>query len=1147
MPTSSLCTGAVTFTLFAVPVFAFGQTTRSKPVIKKSLSKTAENSASLPPSWKPIPLLPPEAAQAGVFPGGEGCQWPRGPVVVAASDPNFLLLPIDVGGLYRSLDGGKHWAIATVGWDARGANGFAIDPRNARHVLGIAGNSMDYGKDWGPPPHGVYLSHNKAASWRHVLADRDGIGGAVAFDPSSFDSAKGICTVAYYLSPRHGLFRTNDGGATWLQTATGDPVLGRLDRDWTQGGTVVSLLKVNARGRVYVGGGKGLHFSIDGGKTWTRIYDGEVFGLDVGPDGSVYQSGKNGLQRSRDGGTTWQALAAKGFDRQNDKPIERVTVSPANGKYLTAWVAGDNWKWVRYVSHDGGETFVPMVINKGLSPVPQNARQGYFAWHPTDPNVCYGLGGDWVTRSTDAGRTFTWFNNGNNGVMVGGSFNFSAHAPNQVFLSFQDYNGAFTTDGGKTWNYRDVSGKGWGGQEYGGYTPDGRVLWCGDSEGWSSPRRMRISRDGGTTWAFVNGPDGKPLEWKGADVSNSDPADPQVGFASDLRSADGGKTWARMDDCEGVYTADPATAMLYGKKGNALVRSADKGMTWQTVAPVPDGIGDVAVGEAGRVYVSSEERLKVWDGKTWTALDIPADQFGNTHVTTVATDPQNRSVLYIGGPRNTYASHATVCRSTDGGKTWRNLSVTSPLTPDSLGGPQEVGAIRVHPVTREAWAAGQCFGVWKIAPPGPNETGVSAALASAPKAVAPPLVPDEPQSARVLPSTPAQTPAFTVVLRNGAMEQGDTIPTGWETKWEGTGKLIVTRDTTVKHGGSASLRVASGDGSHAKGQASQIIDAPAGTKFVVRGWLRTEGEVKVNVAVQPMNAQWTPVSFLQARYAQNNTDWAPFAQEIILPDGATRFGVVVLLDGQGKAWLDDVSIDKVDTTTAKAEYATVPPPDIQDPTVPMHGYWPDYPSAWLSFQHTLADNIKKEQPKLVFIGDSITQGWSENGKAEWNARFAPKGAFNLGVGGDRTQQLLWRIQHGTLDNIAPKAVVLLIGVNNLWRDVSQYGVDGVAAGAKKVVAAIRIKCPSAKILVLGVLPTQEKPDNLLRQTVREINARYARLADHTTVLYLDIGAKFTQSDGSLSKEIMLDFLHLSPGGYRIFADAIEPTIAEMLR
>ena len=693
------------------------------------------------PHWVKIPIVSADAKKAGAA-GGEGGQWPRGPVAVSPADPNFLLLAIDVGGLYRSLDGGKNWQSAMVGWDARGANGFAIDPKNAAHVLGIGTNSMNWDPNWGPSPLGLYRSTDKAASWTHVLALNGAFNGAVAFDPGSYDPAQGGCTRAYYLADDAGLFRSDDAGAIW--TLVHAKITTTPSRDWTQGGGFTSMLKIGASGAVYVAGNDGLFRSDDRGKTFAALRPGEVDGLALASDGTLYLSNADGVSASRDGGKTFAALPCQGLDREAKMPVVGLTVSPADPKRLLCWATGTNFQWPRYVSQDGSATWQKVTTDNTLSDMPVNGRQGYMAWHPTDPNIAWGIGGDWVTKSTDGGKTFHWANNGYNGIMLGGLFNFSAHDPNTVYLGFQDYNGAFTTDGGATWNYRNISGLGWGGQEYGAHAVDKTVMWSGDAgSSWYGPRHLRLTRDGGTTWNFVNGPDGKPLAFGGPDVSLSDPTNAAVLFASNLRSADKGLTWTAMPDCDGVFTFSPGTKALYGKKGDSIVRSTDHGVTWIKLADVEGGFVDLAVDhKTGRIYVASQDHLKVWQSGTWTTLDTPHDQFGQSRVWTVATDPQQPSIVYIGGPRNTYASHATVCRSLDGGKTWENLTVNTPLSGASSAGagagPHEVSAIRVNPVTRWAWVNGQCYGMWKIAPPLPGERGVSAAEASAPPAVAPP-------------------------------------------------------------------------------------------------------------------------------------------------------------------------------------------------------------------------------------------------------------------------------------------------------------------------------------------------------------------------------------------------------------------------
>lgn len=228
-------------------------------------------------------------------------------------------------------------------------------------------------------------------------------------------------------------------------------------------------------------------------------------------------------------------------------------------------------------------------------------------------------------------------------------------------------------------------------------------------------------------------------------------------------------------------------------------------------------------------------------------------------------------------------------------------------------------------------------------------------------------------------------------------------------------------------------------------------------------------------------------------------------------------------------------------TNEQTDVALSPPPARQEPTEPMYGYFADDPRRWLEMHESFVERARRGDARIVFLGDSITQGWDPT---LWAQRFAPLGAVNFGIGGDRTQQLLWRIDHGTLDGLAPDLFVLMIGVNNLWDGL--FDAAQIAGGIEKVVAAIRGKCPAAKVLLIGVLPTQQDPGHELRAKVRDINAIIARLDDGLSVRYEDLGKLFLQPDGTISPEIMPDYLHLTPAGYRIFADAIEPMIYEML-
>lgn len=186
----------------------------------------------------------------------------------------------------------------------------------------------------------------------------------------------------------------------------------------------------------------------------------------------------------------------------------------------------------------------------------------------------------------------------------------------------------------------------------------------------------------------------------------------------------------------------------------------------------------------------------------------------------------------------------------------------------------------------------------------------------------------------------------------------------------------------------------------------------------------------------------------------------------------------------------------------------------------------------------------RDRVPLLFLGDSITHGWDNN--ATWRRYYAPRGAAHFGIGGDRTQHLLWRVENGELAGMNPKVIVVLIGTNNVGSDPPGQ----IAAGIRRVVEAIRKACPSSRVLLVGVLPrgrygTASSPRAPLDPRPAEINAGLQGIDDGKQVRYLDIGASFLK-DGEPSKALMPDFLHLSGDGYRAWAEAMEPTLAEML-
>lgn len=183
------------------------------------------------------------------------------------------------------------------------------------------------------------------------------------------------------------------------------------------------------------------------------------------------------------------------------------------------------------------------------------------------------------------------------------------------------------------------------------------------------------------------------------------------------------------------------------------------------------------------------------------------------------------------------------------------------------------------------------------------------------------------------------------------------------------------------------------------------------------------------------------------------------------------------------------------------------------------------------------------QAEVVFVGDSITQGWEGNGKQVWAKYYAPRHALNLGISSDHTQHVLWRLDHGNLDGLKPKVAIVLIGVNNIPDD--QNTPRQVLEGVTAVVQKLREKLPETKVLLLGIFPFRED-FCAQRAKALQVNQALHKLDDGQWIRFLDIGHLLIQSDGKISKNIMRDFLHPSAAGYRLWAEAMEPDLATML-
>lgn len=215
-------------------------------------------------------------------------------------------------------------------------------------------------------------------------------------------------------------------------------------------------------------------------------------------------------------------------------------------------------------------------------------------------------------------------------------------------------------------------------------------------------------------------------------------------------------------------------------------------------------------------------------------------------------------------------------------------------------------------------------------------------------------------------------------------------------------------------------------------------------------------------------------------------------------------------------------------------------PDVAEARVEAtgkFGWWPARHAAKL-------EETRAGGAEILFFGDSITQGWENAGRGAWNTHFAPLKAANYGFSGDSTQHVLWRLQNGEVDGIAPKAVVLLIGTNNARH--GDFSPEQIAGGVRAILDTLARKCPATRVLLLGILPRGAGATDPYRLKCEEVNRQLPSLADGSRVHFFNLNSRFLAPDGSLPREIAPDSLHLSPKGYQLFAEALEPELRRVL-
>ncbi|MBA5869047.1 MAG: acetylglucosamine-6-sulfatase [Nitrospira sp. CR2.1] len=201
--------------------------------------------------------------------------------------------------------------------------------------------------------------------------------------------------------------------------------------------------------------------------------------------------------------------------------------------------------------------------------------------------------------------------------------------------------------------------------------------------------------------------------------------------------------------------------------------------------------------------------------------------------------------------------------------------------------------------------------------------------------------------------------------------------------------------------------------------------------------------------------------------------------------------------------------------------------------------------AWWTERHDrTVSRLHQGQVDLLFIGDSITQGWEEDGRPVWDRYYAHRRAVNLGFNSDQTENVLWRLQHGELDGITPKLAIVMIGTNNAT--IREDPPEHTAVGIQAILTTLRMSLPETKILLLAIFPRSASADDPLRRVNDAVNERLSTFADQRRVFFLNLNRRFLDGGGRLSPEIMPDLLHPSALGYRLWAEGMEALVKQLL-
>lgn len=1086
--------------------------------------------------------------------------WEMADVTWHPTNPNIVWCG-SMSGPYQSRDGGRNWVQKRRGMLPEKPIGYSapveivlFDPKNVHRLLAFHGSSRHW-EGPGEKPWGiVWQSTDGGEIWtRLTTITKDG--------SSHAPDAKGVnITWAQYAPDGSTLYATaddarflvsTDGGKSWIQRNNGLPPggVGRVAVHPTNPKVlwigVDNHLPPNAKERVP----GGIYKSIDGGLNWTNSSQGlgqlvtrddanlssRYFAVAVAASNpnvlycndSAWSTGV--VYKSEDGGANWSAVASKsniGHDANDAKKQKVFQIETADA---------------------AGLGMTRMIVD------------------PKNQNIAYGFNSAFIIRTLDGGKSWNdataqkignaWRGRGYEG-WVSTNIAFDPWNRNHALWQAMDMGrGWVSWDNLKSWTYSLYDPQPWGGGRDAVFTRNNRIYVTTGQHG--AFQGIGRSDDDGKSWKMFYGakhglPEtgwGKSHTEPGGIYAMPDQPDRVWAVVGRrlMHSTNGGENWApiELNDAVEWIAADPKRPSRFYVSGDKGVYRTDDGSTFGPIAG-PRRAGRMAVNGLGRLYLAAAEGerggLWRWDGKTWTRL------WDEYWIYDVAVDPTNPKRLAVTTNQNPYSenSRATgVYLSGDGGKTWSSHNAGLAM----LRG----YAIEFNPHDSEQLIFGsngrgffQTRWPKTFVPTGSKTYAHNA---------------DDTRFAQVsAPATPASVQStlgadgVTHIVRDFG---GATFDYAYGADWK-VGQNI----TSGEDGQIGYVQINSTE----NGGAGMVLNGvnltpQKQTHIAVRARLLPGNKAtRLNVNLNRADADGggKTVSLELSNLKEN--EWHTLLEA--LPEG--NWSRVQQIQFQGTNWGAGalplkIQIDSLGTTSsdAKANEAArqAAPSDPTSgaapkdkPSVAGWGFWPNFPQAWQATHRGFLERTRQDKQNkinIVFLGDSITQGWGGEGKEIWEKHFAPLGAVNYGIGGDTTRQILWRIQNGEIDGLNPKLVVLKIGTNNLYSDNNSGSDEEIAEGITKIVQTIRAKLPTTKVLLLGILPRQ---NDYFSGRAKNINALISKLDNGKTMHYLDMSAKFQTELGKVVPELYTaDQLHLAKPGYQMWADSMQPLFEQMIK